>query len=258
MAPGELVLLLPVSGPCTRLLVSTPVLLERSGLREASAAALAAVELHSRVHLHVCFHLIGLSEPAFTHRARVGPLPSVHQQVALVVLRGLELLAALLALVRLDSGVQQFVAFQLRWQQEAFVADGADVRPLAAVLPYVVEVEVAQVEGLPAGGAAELLVVGVALLVRPQGGAAAEGLQTELTAEGLGCGAAPPVGGAARLVLVAVNKLLVLLQLTVVEEGLPAEVAHEGLLRSMDQHVGLQSPRSREALAAFITPETRT
>lgn len=258
MAPGELVLLLPVSGLCTRLLVSTPVLLERSGLREASTAALAAVELHSRVHLHVCFHLIGLSEPAFTHGARVGPLPSVHQQVALVVLRGLELLAALLALVRLDSGVQQFVAFQLRWQQEAFVADGADVRPLAAVLPYVVEVEVAQVEGLPAGGTAELLVVGVALLVRPQGGAAAEGLQTELTAEGLGCGAAPPVRGAARLVLVAVNKLLVLLQLTVVEEGLPAEVAHEGLLRTMDQHVGLQSPRSREALATFITPETRT
>lgn len=256
MAPRELGLGPPVSGLCSSLLVSTPVLPERSGLGEAAATALAAVELHAGVHLHVCLHLVGLSEPARAHGARVRPLSSVDQQVALVVLRRLELLPTLLALVRLDAGVQQLVALQLGWQQEAFVADGADVWPLAAVRAQVVQVEVAQVEGLPAGGAAELLALGVALLVRPQGGAAAEGLQTNLTAEGFGCAAAPPVGGAAYLVLVAVNELLVLLQLTVVEEGLPAEVAHEGLLHTVDQHVGLQSPRSREALAAFITPET--
>lgn len=233
------------------------MLLERPGLGEAAATALAAVQLHACVHLHVRFHLIGLSEPARAHRARVRPLPSVHQQVALVVLRRLELLSTLLALVRTHARVQQPVALQLRRQHEAFVADGTDVRPLAAVLPQVVQVEVAQVEGLPAGGAAELLVVGVALLVRPQGGAAAEGLRTELTAEGRGCGAAPPVGGAAHLVFVGVNELLVFLQLAVVEEGLPAEVAHEGLLCAVDQHVGLQGPRPREALAARLTPETR-
>lgn len=119
-----------------------------------------------------------------------------------------------------------------------------------------VQVEVAQVEGLPAGGAAELFVLGVALLMCPQGGAAAEALHTNLTAEGFGGGTAPPVGGAAHLVFVAVNELLVFLQLTVVEEGLPAEVAHEGLLCAVDQHVGLQGPRPREALAAFVTPET--
>lgn len=257
LAPGEVGLLPPGSGLGTGRFVSTSVLLERPGLREAAATALAAVQLHSCVHLHVCFHLIGLSEPACAHSARVGPLSSVDQQMALVVLRRLELLSTLLTLVRLDARVQQLVAFQLRWQQEAFVADGADVRPLAAVLPEVVQVEVAQVEGLPAGGAAELFALGVALLVRPQGGAAAEGLQTDLTAEGFGGGAAPPVGGAAHLVLAAVNQLLVFLQLTVVEKGLPAEVAHEGLLCTVDQHVGLQSPGSREALAAFITPEAR-
>lgn len=119
-----------------------------------------------------------------------------------------------------------------------------------------VQVEVAQVEGLPAGGAAELFVLGMALLVCPQGGAAAEALHTDLTADGFGGGTAPPVGGASHLVFVAVNKLLVFLQLTVVEEGLPTEVAHEGLLCAVDQHVGLQSPRSREALATFVTPET--
>lgn len=233
------------------------MLLERSGLGEAAATALAAVELHSRVHLHVGFHLVGLPEPACAHGAGVRPLPSVDQQVALVVLRRLELLSALLALVRLEARVEQLVALQLRRQHEAFVADGADVRPLAAVLPQVVQVEVAQVEGLPAGGAAELFALGVALLVRPQGGAAAEGLQTHLAGEGFGGGGAPPAGGAAPLVLVGVGQLLVFLQLAVVEEGLPAQVAHEGLLGAVDQHVGLQGPGPREALATLITPETR-
>lgn len=105
LAPRELGLLLPVSGPCASLFVSTSVLLERSGLREAAATALAAVQLHPCVHLHVCFHLIGLSEPAWAHRACVRPLPSVNQQVALVVLLRLELLPTLLTLVRLGAGV---------------------------------------------------------------------------------------------------------------------------------------------------------
>lgn len=113
LAPGELGLGPPVSGLCSSLRVSTSVLLERSGLGEAAAAALAAVELHSCVHLHVSLHLVGLPEPARAHGAGVRPLPSVDQQVALVVLRRLELLPTLLALVRLDARVQQLVAFQL-------------------------------------------------------------------------------------------------------------------------------------------------
>lgn len=147
------------------------------------------------------------------------------------------------------------MAFQLGRQQEAFVADGADVGPLTCVLSQVVQVQVPQVEGLPAGGAAELFGRGVTLLMCPQGGGAAEGLQTNLTAERFGGGAAPPVGGAAHLVFVAVNNLLVFLQLTVVEKGLSTEVAHERLLCTMDQHVGLQSPRSCKALTTFIAPE---
>lgn len=137
------------------------------------------------------------------------------------------------------------------------MADGADMGPLTCVLSQVVQVEVPQMEGFPAGGAAELFGHGMTLLMCPQGGGAAEGLQTNFTAERLGGGAAPPVGGAAHLVFVAVNNLLVFLQLTVVEKGLSTEVTHEWLLCAMDQHVGLQSPRSCKALITFIAPETR-
>ncbi len=51
------------------------------------------------------------------------------------------------------------------------------------------------------------------------------------------------------------DQLLVLLQLTVVEKRLPTEVAHEWLLCTMNQHVGLQSPGPCEPLSTFITPE---
>lgn len=58
-------------------IISTAVLLERSGLGEASAAAYAAVQLHACVDLHVRLDLIGLPEPAVAHGALVGPLASV-------------------------------------------------------------------------------------------------------------------------------------------------------------------------------------
>lgn len=58
-------------------IISTAVLLERSGLGEAAAAAHAAVQLHACVDLHVRLDLIGLPEPAVTHGALVGPLASV-------------------------------------------------------------------------------------------------------------------------------------------------------------------------------------
>lgn len=77
VAPHEIRLVFPVSGLGISHIISTSVLLERSGLGEATAAAYAAVQLHSRVHLHVSLDLVGLPEPAVTHSARVGPLSSV-------------------------------------------------------------------------------------------------------------------------------------------------------------------------------------
>ena len=51
------------------------------------------------------------------------------------------------------------------------------------------------------------------------------------------------------------SDLLVLLQLTVVEKRLPTQVAHEGLLHAVNQHVSLQSPGPRKAFITLITPE---
>lgn len=76
VAPHEISLLFPVSGLGLSHII-TSVLLERPGLREATAAAYAAVQLHSCVDLHVSLDLIGLPEPAVTHSALVGPLSSV-------------------------------------------------------------------------------------------------------------------------------------------------------------------------------------
>lgn len=259
-SPWEVTLLFPAlaAGLTGRGVLATAVLLELPGLGEAAAAALAPVQFHPSVDLHVGLELVGLPEAPAAHGAFVGFLSGVDQQVALVVLPRPELLLALVALVRLDVGVQQLVAFQLRREHEALVADGADVRPLAAVLLQVVQVQVAQVEGLPAGAAGELLVLRMALLVRLERAAAAEVLQAHLAAEGFDPAEVPPhLQRVALLLLAAVHQLLVLLQLAVVEEGLAAQVAHEPLLRAVHQHVGLQGPRSREAFATFVAPEAR-
>lgn len=115
-------------------------------------------------------------------------------------------------------------------------------------------------EGLTAGVAGEVLVLGVALLVCPQGGVAAETLQTALTAVGLSSGGSGSTRQTSDLMLVfvVVDKLLVLLQLAVVEKGLSTEVTHEGFLHAVNQHVCLQSPGTREALSTFITPKSGT
>lgn len=259
-SPRENVFLFPAfaAGLEALELVSTAVFLELPGVGEAAAAALAGVQLHPGVDLHVRLELVGLPELPAAHGALVGFLSGVDQQVAVVVLRRPELFAALIALVRFDSGVQELVLLQLRHEQETFLADAADVRPVAAVLPHVVQVHVSKVEGLPAGGAGELLVLGVALLVRPQRGVTAEALEADLTGEGFQSARPPSPRRPRRLlsVLVVVDELLVLLQLTVVEKRLSAEVAHERLLHTVNQHVGLQSPRTCEALSTLITPGT--
>lgn len=138
------------------------------------------------------------------------------------------------------------------------MADGADVRPLAAVLLQVVQVQVPQVEGLAAGAAGELFVLCVALLVCFERAVAAEVLQAHLAAEGFDPADVPPRLWRVTLLLFAtVHQLLVLLQLAVVEEGFAAQVAHEPFLRAVHQHVSLQGPCSGEAFTAFVAPETR-
>lgn len=57
LVPHEISLPFPVSGLGTGL-ISTSVLLERSGFRKATAAAFASVQLHSCVDLHVSLKLI--------------------------------------------------------------------------------------------------------------------------------------------------------------------------------------------------------
>lgn len=220
--------------------VSTTMFLELPRVGEALTAAAAGVQLHARVDLHVRLELVGLPELPAAHCTLIGFLSGVDQQVAMVVLRCPEFFATLFTAVRFDSGVQQLVLLQLRRQQKAFLTDAADVWPVSAVLPHVVQVHVAQVERFPACVAGELFVLCVALLVRPQRAAAAEALQTDLTAERFdpGRGASPPPS-VRPSVFTAVNQLLVFLQLTVVEKCLPAQITHERLLHSVNQHVSL-------------------
>lgn len=211
--------------------------------------------------LHVGLELVGLPELPGAYRTLIGFLSRVHQQVAVVVLRRPELFPALFTPVGFDPGVQQLVLLQLRRQHKSFLTDAADVRPVAAVLPQVVQVQVSQVEGFPTWVAGELFVLGVTLLMRPQRGAAAEALQTDFTAERFDSARPPSPCQSFNLhstlpsISTVVNQLLVFLQLTVVEKRLPAQITHERLLHTVDQHVGLQSPGPCKPLPTFITPE---
>lgn len=111
--PREVTLLFPALAArltCWGVLTAA-VLLELPRLREATAAALALVQFHPSVDLHVCLELVRLPEPSAAHSTLIGFLPGVDQQVALVVLPCPELLLALVALVWFDVGVQQLVAF---------------------------------------------------------------------------------------------------------------------------------------------------
>ena len=225
------------------------MLLELPGVREPAAALAAGVQLDARVRLHVGLELVGLAEAPAAGRALVRPLVRVHAQVPLVVLRRAEGLAAALAGVRLVPGVEALVEEQLAPQVEGPGALGAGVRPLPAVLPQVVQVLVLEVEAALADGAAELLLRVVALLMGLQGACAAEGLDTHRAAEPAprrahlpSPASATTAAAAAVLRWALVRHLLVLQQLTVVEEGLPTEVAHEGHGGSVDQRVFLQPP----------------
>lgn len=124
---------------------------------------------------------------------------------------------------------------------------------VAAVQPLVAQVQMSQVEGLPTGVAGERLALAVTLLMCPQGTGTTEALHTGLTAEWFDTIGLLPAGLPS--VWAVMGQLLVFLQLAVVEEGLPAQVAHERLLHAVDQHVVLQSPGPREALSTLVTPK---
>lgn len=222
------------------------------GVGETLPTVLAGVQLHARVNLHVRLELVGLPELPTAHGALVRFLPCVDQAVAVVVLWCPELFPTLVTPVRFDSSVQQLVLLQLRHEQEAFLTDAADVRTVATVLPHVVQVQVSQVEGLPAGVAGELFVLGMALLMHLQSSVGAEAPQTGSTAERLHHSLPPPRHSLLNLVLV--DEPLVLLQLTVIKKRLPTQVAHKSLLHTVNLHVGLQSPGTREALSTCVTP----
>lgn len=80
--------------------------LELPGVRESAPAALAAVQLHARVNLHVRLELVRLPELPAAHGTLVRLFSGMDQQVAVVVLRRPELFATLFTPVWFDSGVQ--------------------------------------------------------------------------------------------------------------------------------------------------------
>lgn len=198
---------------------------------------LTGVQLYACVDLHVRLELVGLPKLPAAHSALVRFLPCVDQAVAVVVLWRPELFPTLVTPVRFDSSVQELMLLQLRHEQEAFLTNATDIWAVSTVLPHVVQVQVSQVERLPACVAGELFVLRVALLMHLQCSVGAEAPQTGGTAERLHRCLPPPHHSLLNLVLM--DEPLVLLQLTVIKKRLPAEVAHKSLLHTMNLHVGL-------------------
>lgn len=116
-------------------------------------------------------------------------------------------------------------------------------------------------ESLPAYAAVELLVLAVAFFVEFEGAGGAETPQTYFAAVWFNRRLVPTPGleesqRAVRiLVPVGVHVLLMYQQPAVEEEGLPAEIAHERLSGTVNEHVRLELVVVREALAALLTRE---
>lgn len=249
----------------------THVFLEQPWVGEAPAAAAAGVRPLPGVDLHVELDVRELAETGPADPALVGFVSGVDQQVLGVVGPHPEGLPAVAAGVRLLPGVLQLVQLQRLLHDEAFPARAAAEGPLAGVHAPVVVQGGLVVEGLPAPVAAEALGAAVAELVPAQGAGAGEALAAGLAAERrqVHGGAVPPVdhpaGRGLRWSLapvagrvsgtpVAVVRLLVLLQVAVVQEGFPAQVTHEGLGGPVDQHVDFEFVLN-EALSAHLANE---
>lgn len=187
--------------------------------------------------------------------ARVDPQVSVEIPVCS------EGLVALVTLVRLLAGVNALVLLQAPRVEKSFPTNVTDKRLLPGMAPLVVTVRVFIVKGLPTDATVELLVLAVALFMKLEGIRSAKTLQTYFTAERFHDRLVSPPGlqrfGRALGLLgpVSVDILLMNQQPTVEEEGLPAQVAHEGLPGAVDEHVRLEFSVVREALSALLAAE---
>lgn len=223
--------------------------LQQPGVGEAPPAAAAGMRPLPRVDLHVRLDVSELPEPRPAHLALVGLLPRVDAQVSQEVCVDPEGLVAVCALVRLLPGVLQPVGLQRLVDDEGFPADVAGERPLSGVDALVVLVRGFVAERLAAFVAVVLRLFGVEELVSPQrpggvealpaGGAAERrhvsgGFVLSIDDSAVSSLLAPPL----RDLLLLVSPLM-LLQLTVVEERLPAQVAHERFPFSVEEHVRL-------------------
>lgn len=206
-----------------------------------------------------------LSEPHSANLALVRLLPSVDPQVSAVVGVDPEGLAALFALMGPLSRVLELVRLERLKDDEPLPAHLARERSLPCVGPQVVVVG-CFVEERPA---ARLAVV----LHPPRVNELVPFQQRGRVEAFPACPAAERRHVHRRLVLpvddpplppfpapprrnpaasLVVSRHLVFLQLEVVQEGLAALVAHEGLGGAMEQHVGLQLGVLHEALAANL------
>lgn len=217
-------------------LVSTAVFLQLPGAGEALTAAVAAVQFHPGVDLHVRLQLVGLAELTPADLTLVRSLSSVEFGVSVKVVARPESFAALLTGVPFLPGVERQVLLQAARLQEPLPALAAAVGFLLAVAPHVVNKRTFTMERLPTGGADEAVFLCVVFLVNSQSASAGEPFPTR------------------HHLSVQVRHLLMLQEFRVVEKCLPTQVAHEQFLGAMSEHVGLQCPASRELFPALLAP----
>lgn len=239
---------------------------QQPGVREAESTGRAGIRLYARMHLHVELDVHQLPELHPTNLALVRLLPCVDAQVSAVVGVDPEGLVALLALVRLLPGVLAFVRLEGVADDEALSAQVAGERPLAAVDALVVVKGVFVEERLATRVAGVTQLPRVQLLVSFERAGGDEAFVAGLTAEGRHLHRRPvlPVDDSAVRPLVRaslslpaqvfVGQFLVFAQVAVVQEGLSAHVAHEGLGGTVEQHVLLQLVLD-ETLPADLTGE---
>lgn len=237
------------------------MLLELPRIGEAAAALLARVEFLPGVDLHVRLQLIGLVELPLTVQTFKRLLARVDPQVSVEVSVRSEGLAALVAFVRFLACVNALVLLQAPGVEESFPAHITDKRLLPRVASLMVAERVFVMERLATYAAVELLVLTVAFLVKFERVRRAETFQAYFAAERFGQGLVSPFGlqrslcAVCLLVPVGVHVPLMDQQSAVEQEGLSAQVAHEGLPGAVDEHVGLEFGVLREALPALLAAE---
>lgn len=207
--------------------------------------------------LHVGLELVGLVELLVTVQTFKLLLARVDPQVPVEVSVCSEGLVALVAFVRLLARVNPLVLLQAASVEKPLPAHVTDEGLLPSVASLVIPERVLVVESLPTNAAVELLVLAVASLVEFEGTRGAETSETYFAAEWFNQGLVSlsilqkPLRAVRVLVPVSVHVLLMDQQPAVEEECLPAQIAHERLPGSVDEHVGLELVVVGEALPAL-------